>query len=107
MNEPDLAIPASNGRIAWAEPDGLLLQWDHFLYRPGEGQERVTRAPSWDCRRAPPHILVWHPRIEAAPAATVPWRNVRDCCWALRPRLARPSLPRAPDRPRLCRSYCR
>src|SRR6516162_10610769 len=35
MNEPDLAIPTSDPGIAGAEPDGLLLERDHFLYRSG------------------------------------------------------------------------
>jgi hypothetical protein len=36
MNEPDLAIPTPDPSIAGAEPDGLLLERDHVLYRPGE-----------------------------------------------------------------------
>jgi hypothetical protein len=36
MNEPDLAIENANDRIAWAEPDGLLLERDRFFYQPSE-----------------------------------------------------------------------
>ena len=36
MHHPDLLIENADEGIAGAEPDGLLLERDRLLYRPGE-----------------------------------------------------------------------
>ena len=35
MHDPNLVVTNADQRIAGAEADGLLRQWDHLLYRPG------------------------------------------------------------------------